>query len=476
MHSSIRTFSCLPAIALAIWASFATPSVRAASAPPQALAAGYAENTFSTTAFTTSNVDTVDKDSTFPTGYQWYPAKFYFNHATDAASIAIQPNGTIVLNSDGTDRGNGNGEISSFAADASKPSGFAGTSFGGGAYFEAEFTFDPKLVFGGKGWPSWWGMATEHLSSGTCPGNFWNYYAPGTAPDGYAHFCEPDFFEYDVASPDNPDVWGGNMNDWFGVWTKEKGYTLVSSTWPEKQMRVPKGTDFTRFHKYGYLWVPATATSKGYARYFFDDVEVTPSPITWTLYSGQAPPVTQSSPWRFGIQDQQHIGLIIGSGVGQPMTVRAVNVWQKTSNWNIDSDTLYDPLNDLSLAASTLNMAIDHGNPVAFVGDTSRAVRRSLSDGVICYRVAGLGSFAVRVFRRGGASVRVDFQESGDDTHWSTLRHVRRTDGGATTDAWSYADYAWSAKKLLGSRSFRIVVSGGSGKPEDVQIGAVRIN
>jgi hypothetical protein len=79
--------------------------------------------------------------------------------------------------------------------------------------------------------------------------------------------------------------------------------------------------------------VPATDKSPGYAQYYFDGV-ATPDKITWTKFHGEIDnPGT--TPWTFGIIDQQHLAILLDSGPGQPMTVKSVNVWQASPAGNL---------------------------------------------------------------------------------------------------------------------------------------------
>jgi len=447
-------------------------------APPQAAAVGYKVNTFSST-FSTRSVDVND---TFNPGFQWYPSRWYYNKPTDSASITLAAGDTIVLNSDGAPTGNDNGQISSFSVPNSlseSVSGIVGEAFGGGGYFEATLKFDPSDVFARKnaGWPSWWGMSVEHLESGS-PANksqYWYFYDATQKDHNYAHFAETDFFEYDVASPSRPLVWGGNMADWFGVWTQSTGFSSIQTPWPYKQMPVPPDTDFTQFHKYGYLWVPATTSTDGYAKYYFDDKLVGAKPVTWSQYQGQDPPATKTTPWAYGILDQQHIGLILGSGVKMPMTVKCVNVWQSSANQNIGYGTLYDTLYDLSRAFSCANMSVDTKLPPDFNGDAFRACRQSDAPGALVYSLPKIASFTARIFAAKGSANGVAFEISPDSKHWTTLK-VYAPATVSTTDGWTYQDISNSRVLPRGMNYLRITLTGHAGDFRDHEIGQVRIN
>ena len=81
---------------------------------------------------------------------------------------------------------------------------------------------------------------------------------------------------------------------------------------------------------------PATATSQGYAHYYFDGLPTTDK-VTWSFYNPEnpPPPPAATAPWKFGVNDCQHVALILGTGMNQPMTIHSVDVWQASSQANI---------------------------------------------------------------------------------------------------------------------------------------------
>jgi len=99
------------------------------------------------------------------------------------------------------------------------------------------------------------------------------------------------------------------------------------------KIEVPKGTDFSQYHRYGFLWIPATDATEGRGRFYFDGQPVGVE-TQWTKFGDQSgEPKGQS--WQFGVLDNQHLVLILGTGANQPMTVQSVNVWQSSSDQNL---------------------------------------------------------------------------------------------------------------------------------------------
>jgi hypothetical protein len=178
-----------------------------------------------------------------------------------------------------------------------------------------------------KGWPAFWSAALEHLVN--LQTVQWN-----GQPKGFEHFIEPDFFEYDI--PGGGSSYGGAIHEWYGKYNQTcRGFCNVLA--PYYLRVVPSNTDFRLFHRYGFLWVPATSAAPGYAEYYFDDQRVGQR-TRWVQFKDQPPPVSAKSQqlWSFGIIDRQHLVLVLGTGIGEPMTVRSVNVWQASGAGNLN--------------------------------------------------------------------------------------------------------------------------------------------
>jgi hypothetical protein len=307
-----------------VWICFAASAPTLPAVPAIAADVGYNTNTYSTN-FNTYNVDVA---RTGRSGFLWYPWDLYGYHARTSA-FTFNADGSVTLAGDTTGP---NGQLTS-ATPARNAAGFVGKAFGGGAYIEAVFKFNPADVAraNGNGWPSFWSLALEGSALSQ---NQW----PGQAT-GYVHGIEADFFEYLLVNRLTMPLayinYGAGMHDWYGIPNKTCYPGLCQAPMPYfmGQKTVSAGTDFTVYHSYGFLWVPATVTTKGYARYYFDGKQVGQD-WQWSQYTNQ-PPRPNNQPWAFGILDQQHLVLIFGTGPGEPMTIVAVNVWQKSDAQNL---------------------------------------------------------------------------------------------------------------------------------------------
>jgi hypothetical protein len=304
---------------LSLHPSGATAADLSTVVPPQAAAVGYITKTFSGT----FSKQTVDLDNTEQPGFDWYPWHFFGQALPRTKSVAINADGSIVIGAAGP--------ASSFAtaAPTRTSSHWVGVAFGGGAYLEATLKFDPENTAKGKpkDWPAFWSMSIEHLAN--LDGQQW----PGQPP-GYVHFIEPDFFEYDVWGFRPRSYYGGAIHESYGIYgttCAPENFCSVSNR--RFTIEAPPETDYRNFHKFGFLWVPATPSTQGYAQYYFDGV-ATSDRVMWERYTNQPPPPGRAL-WTFGIIDQQHLVIILGTGAQQPMTVASVSVWQSSAAQNL---------------------------------------------------------------------------------------------------------------------------------------------
>jgi hypothetical protein len=321
-HRSLRCGTAPLMLALSL------PLAALAAPPPEATQHGYTVNTFSSE-FT---AQTVDMNRTLNRGYKWYVLDLYSVKA-NPLGITLNSDSTVTLSGD-TSGTVGGGELASVAPYRGT-NNFVGTAFGGGAYVEAVFHYDPAQVTavhsGGvrAPYPSFWGLPME----GTFVGGGSNQWL-GQAR-GYEHNVEADFFEADYVT--KPTAYGSGLHDWYGIprVTCPSGLCVVQMLNPSGERDPPLGTNFNEFHTYGVLWMPATSTTLGSWTAFFDGRPVGHTRY-WSEFTNQ-PPTPVGKPWVFGHVDQEHIFFILGTGRGEPFTVKSVNVWQRNAASNISN-------------------------------------------------------------------------------------------------------------------------------------------
>jgi hypothetical protein len=255
----------------------------------------------------------------------WFPWNFY--------SAGASPSGATSQNADGSlfvsgIENNSYGATVSTASQTNTGNRWVGTAFGGGAYFEAVLSFTGQGTGPyNNGGPAFWTLDIEHLSQGPYIVNW-----PGQASN-YDDFFELDFMEYDAG---NEYGYQNGIGNWYG--TAGQGlpnpYTQIPGVLGG--VLVPAGTNFASYHKYGCLWVPATPSTQGYLKFYFDGVQVGET-FVWN-YNDPAnpfPPAPVNNATSMSGMDQRHLALILGTGTDQPMTVQAVSVWQASSAENV---------------------------------------------------------------------------------------------------------------------------------------------
>ena len=254
-------------------------------APAQATAAGYTQQTFGAAPILGNNL---------------YNMGWYGYNPAAVASVQ-NADGNVNLNGNASNPGLGN-MLSSMS-----PSG-QGVAFGGGGYFEATLSISGTNVNtggsmqGGGGWPSWWANTYEAL----------------TGQNTMLGQVETDFMEMFVGN-----AYGGALHTWYNqdgsqVATNSPAFTL------------PAGTDVTQPHKYGFLWVPATGESQGYADFYFDRQVIPSMHTSWNQY--QPGQTAQQNP--YAILDTQHQVLFLGTGENNNMTIHDISVWQNAITAN----------------------------------------------------------------------------------------------------------------------------------------------
>jgi hypothetical protein len=257
----------------------------------------------------------------------WYKFNFFWVKP-DLITVTSNPNGSVTVTGPG---GNDYGAQLCTAHFDPATGMWTGTAFGNGAFIEATMSFTG--AYHGPG-PSFWANDIENMHSRTVANR--NIQWPDQSL-GFGNWIEADVVEFNASGLS----YGIAMHNWYGTPADFKDVntgTLVGSP-----VTTPEGTDFSRPHKYGLLWVPATSSAKGYAKWFFDDVQVG-NTVTWNRYSqsSRPPPVAGSS--AFSVIDNRHLVLILGTG-SNPVTISAVSVWQRSAAHNIESGAAPAPAN-----------------------------------------------------------------------------------------------------------------------------------
>jgi len=199
-----------------------------------------------------------------------------------------------------------------------------GCAFGGGGYFEIDWEFSgPWPVDMTNGWPAWWATSIETEDFGhSSPGN------QGVEYDA----CEQ-FGDNTGAYNAGIIIWGNGQM----LFSNSGNSCQYGGTGQNGDAHYPSGVDMRSRHKMAWLWVPATATTKGYIKNYFDDKQVGQT-YTWNQYAGGTVPNGPGED-TFSIQDVVHQRLWIGGGSVSQITVHTVKVWQHDRSHNLGTIT-----------------------------------------------------------------------------------------------------------------------------------------
>jgi hypothetical protein len=259
----------------------------------------------------------------------WFPFNFY-GGSTPAAAYSQNSDGSVYLS--GAGNVNAGADIST-AYQSSSSVGWTGTAFGGGAYFEATLSFiNQGNGPYSNGGPAFWALDVEHTSQGPYQVSW-----PGVPNDSngnpYDDFFEVDFMEYDCGTY----CYQNGIGNWYGYPpTKSTSNPYQAVGGSAGSVLVASGTDFSQYHKYGCLWVPATPNTQGYLKFYFDGTQVGQT-FYWNYNNPANPyaPVPVSNSTAMSGMDQRHLFMMLGTGTTQPMTVQNVSVWQVSSANNV---------------------------------------------------------------------------------------------------------------------------------------------
>jgi len=273
------------------------------------------------------NTNTFNSTTTAANGGPWFLDNFYGSD-TSAGEVVQEANGSMSF--PGTT--NTLGMVSTAHIDSSKPNNWAGLAFGGGAYVEATLSMVGEYVNDrAAGWPAWWSSDIERASFNGVSSNYPGVQWVGQG-NGFQHYVEVDFLEYDVYPPNI----GTTIHDWSGMNGSQSN--VQEALFPSLSTY---NTDSSASVTYGCLWVPATATAKGYLNLYINRVLVG-TVATWDQFNPSEAPAandttTGADPLSaFAVLDTRHLALIIGNqNPAMPINVTNVQVWQASSADNI---------------------------------------------------------------------------------------------------------------------------------------------
>jgi hypothetical protein len=285
--------------------------------PPPAAAAGYNTQTFGPQITLGTTASPTTSYPEFVNGANWVPYTFT---GTSWTHIGVVQNGdgSITVNGDG--EAFGNGVSTAAAGNPGANAQWTGTAFGGGGYFEAVMAF--------TGPASFWANDIETMN-GVSIGNGPNPW-PGEA-SGYGDWIETDFAEFDSTG-----VYGFAIHNWYG----QVGSNDNTSTTGSGSPVTVAGADYTKPNKYGFLWVPATSSTQGYAEFYFNETQVG-NTITWDKYDSTLQPAPAQNNAGTGgsnaysVLDTLHLSLILGGSSGSTNTIYSVSVWQASAKNNL---------------------------------------------------------------------------------------------------------------------------------------------
>lgn len=252
-------------------------------------------------------------------GPQLELGKSWFNHNLYVPPVANQS----IQNSDGSVYLPGS-NYGICTIENNKATGtWQGTAFGGGAYVEALLSFPPSSAPLGAFHPSLWLQDAAVASpNAITAATQW----PGQAA-GYGDSVEPDIMELDAQ---NPVQYGFGMHNWYGplgaaiqqVHTSVGPYTISPKLFYEP-------------NRFGWLWVPATATSPGSATWYFNGVAI--GNVSWSQYNPATPPPATPAAFvnPYAVMDTRQFCIVVNTHALCPMLVQSVGVWQGSAAGNV---------------------------------------------------------------------------------------------------------------------------------------------
>ena len=312
-----------------------------------------------------TSLSTIDVNNTQSSGYLWYVAPWAGSTTTPSSDLAITSSALTI--SDG-------GEIQTAIPGVSS-TGWMGTGWEGGSgiYIEASIAMQNVGNINSTAWPAFWlqDLTTESGVGDAMPGN-----------SGHTEGVENDILEYNPSSGFwGSDDYASTLHDW----TDGSGNLDNSNN----ALICPTvGTDFTAYHKYGMLWVPASSSNSycGYRQCFFDG-----QPMAAAMWIGNQdytagvfpPTVASMGSYMFSDMDHHPLDLILSAGPGSPtVSIQYVHIYAASSS----SEDVVTGTKYTTPAAPTSFVATAGTNQVGLTwtassGATSYYVFRSTTSG-----------------------------------------------------------------------------------------------
>jgi len=263
---------------------------------------------------------TIDMANSQTGNFNWYLAQWFFHGDTALSPSEFSISGSVLTLASTT----GHSLVSAFDTSPATPDQFHGNVFGGGAYIEASFKFNPAQ----GGGVNFFSMAIEHIADNATQSlSRW----PGQAA-GFAHFIEVDFFETLGTSTTQ---YQATNHDWGGIFN---GTTFPQNIANDGNNVISIGAaDFTQFHTYGTLWVPQNGSTPGRIQRYFDNVLVQsifyfgppglpPLPTDGT--NTFTPSSVGQAAATYSVLDGQRLALTLFGSSTAPLQVDWVKVWK----------------------------------------------------------------------------------------------------------------------------------------------------
>ncbi|HET6387284.1 MAG TPA: hypothetical protein VFJ58_28165 [Armatimonadota bacterium] len=219
------------------------------------------------------NGSTIDANNTQNDGYKWYVKGMWFP-TTTPSMWAILPtyegaSGVLEIKDAPVSM---SWDFSTTLFDNAAPEGYRGTVFlpGKGIYYEARVACADLAHISKNGWAGFWSgtmpVSSRPRNMNPPPWGFTPANNPMPGWPGKWEAIENDILEYNP-SWGHPEAWDSTIHDWSSAPAGNIG------NW-NSVVYAPARTDYTQWHTYGQLWVPASAENgwHGYRQVYFDGV------------------------------------------------------------------------------------------------------------------------------------------------------------------------------------------------------------